>query len=115
MENRKYKTLAVIDGVKIIEDYESGNGKTPVMSNTANTIYAVYSEKAGRIKHIFYYKDHILTYAIDIEGDKSHAHKIFVDIDSGAIGRESHNKKNTFELTQQEWELVKKLMQWKKN
>ena len=62
VENRKYQTLDVIDGIKIIEDFESGNGKTPVMSNTANTTYALWSESAGRIKHIFYYKDHILHY-----------------------------------------------------
>ena len=70
VEKRKYKTLDVVDGIKIIEDFESGNGKTPVMSNTADTVYAVWSESAGRIKHIFYYKDHVLYYSIDLEGKK---------------------------------------------
>ena len=26
VENRKYKTLDVVDGIKIIEDFETGNG-----------------------------------------------------------------------------------------
>lgn len=114
VENRKYKTLDVIDGIKIIEDFESGNGKTPVMSNTADTIYAVYSNSAGRIKHIFYYKNHFLVYAIDIEGSKSHSHKIYVDPKTGKIGRKTHSKDNYFELNSIEWNLVKKFEPWKK-
>ena len=99
VEKRKYRTLEVVDGVKIIEDFESGNGKTPVMSNTADTVYAVWSESADRIKHIFYYKDHVLHYAIDLEGNKSHAHKMYVNPSTGEIGRKSQFKSNTFELT----------------
>lgn len=114
VENRKYRTIEVVDGIKVIEDYETGNGKTPVMSNTADTVYAVYSESAGRIKHVFYYKDHVLVYAIDIEGSKSHSHKVYINKDTGAIGRETHSKNNTFELTKKEWNLVNKLRQWKK-
>ena len=114
VENRKYKTLDVVDGIKIIEDFESGNGKTPVMSNSANTIYAVWSGSAGRIKHIYYYKDHYLYYAIDLDGNKSHAHKVFVDPKTGIIGRKTHDKTNIFELTSKEWNIVNKLSKWKK-
>lgn len=114
VENRKYKELDVIDGVKVIEHTEIKNGPTPVMSNTENSTYAVYSDNAKRIKHVFFYEDHVLKYTIDIEGDKSHSHKVFIDKDSGKIGRETHCESNTFELTTKEWELVKKLMQWKK-
>lgn len=114
VENRKYKTLDVVDGIKIIEDFESGNGKTPVMSNTADTVYAVWSEAAGRIKHIFYYKNHVLNYAIDLEGDKSHAHNVYVDSKTGEIGRKTHSKKNRIELNQKEWNIVNKLSGWTK-
>lgn len=114
VENRKYREMDVIDGIKIISDIESKNGKTPVMSNTANTIYAVYSEAAGRIKHLFFYKNHTLEYAIDIEGDKSHGHKIYVDKEAGIIGRKSHSKDNLYPLNDEQWKLVKKIMKWHK-
>ena len=114
VENRKYKTLDVVDGIKIIEDFESGNGKTPVMSNTADTVYAVWSEAAGRIKHIFYYKNHMLYYAIDMEGSNSHAHNIYVNPKTGEIGRKSHSKNNRIELSPSEWIIVNKLGKWKK-
>ena len=112
VENRKYKTLAVVDGIKIIEDFESGNGKTPVMSNTANTVYAVWSEAAKRIKHIFYYKDHVLYYVIDLEGKNSHSHKVYVNSETGEIGRKTHDKSNTFALSPKEWNIVNKLTTW---
>jgi len=115
VENRKYKTLDVIDGIKIIEDFESGNGKTPVMSNTADTIYAVWSESAGRIKHIFYYKDHYLYYSIDLEGKSSHAHHVYVNPETGEIGRKTHSKNNYLLLSPDEWNLVKNFEKWKKN
>ena len=112
VQNRKYKTLDVVDGIKIIEDFESGNGKTPVMSNTANTVYAVWSKSAGRIKHIFYYKDHFLYYAIDMEGKNSHSHNVFVNHKTGIIGRKTHKKSNIFELKPEEWIIVNKLAKW---
>ena len=114
VQNRKYKTLDVVDGIKIIEDFESGNGKTPVMSNTANTVYAVWSKSAGRIKHIFYYKDHFLYYAIDMEGKNSHSHNVFVNHKTGIIGRKTHKKSNIFELKPEEWIIVNKLAKWQK-
>ena len=114
VQNRKYKTLDVVDGIKVIEDFESGNGKTPVMSNTADTVYAVWSQSAGRIKHIFYYKDHVLYYAIDLDGDKSHAHHVYVNPKTGEIGRKTHGKDNTLELSPNEWKLVNKFGAWKK-
>ncbi|MBQ8655848.1 MAG: hypothetical protein IJ527_02135 [Prevotella sp.] len=114
VEKRKYKTLDVVDGIKIIEDFESSNGKTPVMSNTANTIYAVWSGTAGRIKHIFYYKNHVLYYSIDLEGKNSHAHNVYVDPKTGKIGRKTHSNGNHLELSTKEWNLVKKLEKWTK-
>ena len=114
VEKRKYKTLDVVDGIKIIEDFESGNGKTPVMSNTADTVYAVWSGSAGRIKHIFYYKNHVLNYSIDLEGKNSHAHNVYVDPRTGEIGRKTHDKKNRLELSPKEWIIVNKLEKWKK-
>ena len=84
------------------------------MSNTANTVYAVWSESAGRIKHIFYYKDHVLYYSIDLEGKKSHAHNVYVNPKIGEIGRKTHSKDNYLELSDKEWIIVNKLSKWKK-
>ena len=114
VENRKYKTLDIVDGIKVIEDFESGNGKTPVMSNTADTVYAVWSESARRIKHIFYYKNHVLYYSIDLEGKNSHAHNVYVNPKTGEIGRKTHSKDNYLELSAKEWNLVNKFSKWKK-
>lgn len=114
VENRKYVTLDVVDGIKIIADLESGNGKTPVMSNTANTVYAVWSEKAGRIKHVFFYKNHMLYYAIDLEGKKSHAHNVYVNPETGEIGRKTHSKSNYLELSPKDWNIVNNLEKWTK-
>lgn len=114
VENRKYKTLDIVEGIKVIEDFESGNGKTPVMSNSSNTKYAVWSESAGRIKHIFYFKNHVLYYSIDLEGANSHAHNVYVDPKTGNIGRKSHSKDNRLELSAKEWYIVNKLSKWTK-
>jgi hypothetical protein len=84
------------------------------MSNTADTVYAVWSESAGRIKHIFYYKNHVLYYSIDLEGKNSHAHHVIVNPKTGDIGRKTHSKDNYLELSAQEWNLVNKFSQWKK-
>ncbi len=72
------------------------------------------AKKAGRIKHLFFYKKHILKYCIDIEGDKSHGHKMFIDEKTGVINRESHSKDNIFPLTKKQWSLVNKFSTWKK-
>ncbi len=114
VQNRKYKTLDVVDGIKIIEDFESGNGKTPVMSNTADTVYAVWSQSAGRIKHVFFYKNHVLYYSIDLEGKNSHAHNVFVNPKTGEIDRKTHSKDNYLELSPKEWNIVNKLEKWTK-
>ena len=114
VENRKYETHDVIDGIRIISDFESGNGKTPVMSNSADAKYAVYSKSAGRIKHIFFYKNHVLYYAIDLEGVKSHSHYVEINPKTGEIGRKTHSKGNHHELSAKEWNLVKKFEEWKK-
>ncbi len=114
VENRKYKTLDVVDDIEIIEDFESGNGKTPAMSNKANVVYALWSESAGRIKHIFYFKNHVLYYSIDMEGKNSHAHNVYVDPKTGEIGRKTHDKNNRLELSPKEWNVVNKLEKWTK-
>lgn len=114
VENRKYKTLDVVDGIKIIEDFETKNGKTPVMSDTADTVYAIWSQSAGRIKHIFYYKNHVLYYAIDMEGNNSHAHNVYVNTKTGEIGRKTHSKENYLKLSTKEWYIVNKLEKWTK-
>ena len=115
LENREFKKIGSYGNIKIIMGIHDKNGKTPVMSNSPDSIYAVWSETAGRIKHIFIYKDHILNMAIDLEGNKSHWHRVFLDPETGAIGRGTHDKGNTFEPTAEMWDAIKYLSSWKKN
>lgn len=114
IEHREYVEIGTIEGIKIIEGISTKNGKTPVMSNSADTAYAVWSETAGKIKHVFYYKDHVLYKAIDLEGSKSHWHHVTVDKETGKIGRISHDPDNVKQLLASQWELVRTLERWRK-
>lgn len=114
LENREYTPIGKYGNISIIEGITTTNGKTPVMSNSANSVYAVYSQDAGRIKHIFYYENHILKKAIDLEGSKSHWHKVSFDPATGQIGRLSHDKGNFFKPDDEMWKLIKTLSKWKK-
>lgn len=114
VENRRYKQIGEFNGIKIIDSDTIKNGKTPVMSNTANTAYAIWSQTAGRIKSILFYKKHILYKEIDIMGTKSHWHNVSVDKTTGEIGRTTHDKSNTFKLSKSQWKLVKVLSKWRK-
>lgn len=114
IENQQYTKIGSYNGIKIIEGITMKNGKPPVMSNTANTVYAVWSNTAGRIKHVLFYKNHVLVKAIDIDGDKSHWHNVYINSATGEIGRKTHDKKNTFDLSPSQWKLVNVLSKWKK-
>ena len=63
---------------------------------------------------VFYYKNHVLYYSIDLEGKNSHAHNVYVNPKTGEIGRKTHSKDNYLELSAKEWNLVNKFSKWKK-
>lgn len=113
VENRKYHQIGEFNGIKIIDSSHFKNGKPPVMSNTKNTAYAIWSQTAGKIKQVAFYKNHVLQKQIDIDGRKSHWHKAGQGED-GDIGRVSHDPDNTFQLSKSQWKLVKELSKWKK-
>lgn len=114
LDKRRYVQIGTANGLKVIEDPVAKNGKTPVMSNTPNTAYAVYSQKAGRIKHVFFYKNHVLKIAIDLDDAGPHWHKVFLNPD-GTIGRKTHDKSNTFQLKPNQLKYIKGLYTWKKS
>lgn len=114
IENRQYTQIGSFNGIKIIDGITIKNGKPPVMSNTANTVYAVWSKNAKRIKHVLYYKDHVLYKAVDLDGAQSHWHKVYIDSTTGEIGRKTHDKDNIFALSPSQWKLVNTLNKWKK-
>lgn len=113
VENRKYRQIGTFNGIKIIESDHFKNGKPPVMSNTKNTAYAVWSNTAGRIKHVLFYKNHVLTKTIDLDGSKSHWHNVKVNKD-GEIGRIPHDPENVFKPSASQWKLIKALTKWRK-
>lgn len=114
LENRDYTLLGKYENISIIEGITTKNGKTPVLSNSANSVYAVYSQDAGRIKHVFYYENHILKKAIDLVGSKSHWHNVSYDPKTGQIGRLSHDENNVFKPDAEMWKLINDLRKWKK-
>lgn len=114
IDNREYRQIGSFGDIEIIEGIYTTNGKTPVLSNSPNSIYAVWSQKAHRIKHVFYYKDHILRKQIDIEGPKSHWHNIAINPQTGEIGRISHDPSNVHEPTNEMWNIINNLSKWKK-
>ena len=115
LENREYREIGRIGDIKVIEGIKTTNGKTPVMSNSANSIYGVYSQTAGRITHIFYYENHILVKAIDIDGAKSHWHKVFYNPATGEIGRLSHDPGNCEKPDPEMWNLINTVSKWRKS
>lgn len=115
LENREYTEIGRIGDIKVIEGISTLNGKTPVMSNSASSIYGVYSQKAGRIKHIFYYENHILVKAIDIDGANSHWHQVSYNPETGQIGRLSHDPGNRFDPDSAMWNLINAVSRWRKN
>lgn len=114
IDKRRFVQIGVANGLKVIEDPVAKNGKTPLLSNTPDTAYAVYSQKAHRIKHVFFYKNHILKIAIDLDDSGPHWHKVFFNKD-GTIGRKTHDSNNTFPLKPNQWSYIKGLYTWKKN
>ena len=114
LENREYTPIGKYGDISIIEGITTTNGKTPVMSNSANSVYAVYSQNAGRIKHVFYYENHILKKAIDLEGPKSHWHEVSYDPVTGEIGRMTHDSENLFKPDKDMWNLINNLSKWQK-
>lgn len=114
IENRQYRQIGFLNGIKIIEGITIKNGRPPVMSNSANTVYAVWSSTAGRIKHVLFYKNHVLYKAVDLEGGNSHWHSVRIDPITFVIGRVSHDSRNIHELSASQWKLVKMLEKWKR-
>lgn len=72
LERRQYHQIGSHNGIKIIEGITINNAKTPVMSNTANTAYAIWSQNANRITSILFYRNHILYKQIDVDASNSH-------------------------------------------
>jgi hypothetical protein len=114
IEKREYVQIGSFNGIKILEGITIKNGKPPVMSNTADTVYAIWSDTAKCIKSVLYYKNHVLYKAIDIVGEKSHWHNVKINASTGEIGRKTHDHQNFHELSETQWKLVNQLMEWKK-
>lgn len=113
VENRMCHQIGEYNGIKILDSDHFKNGRPPVMSNTKNTAYAIWSSTAGRIKQVLFYKNHIPYKQIDIQGSLSHWHKVKVGTD-GEIGRISHDSENVFKPTKSQWKLIKALSKWRK-
>ena len=110
-EFREYSVVDYIDGMKVIKWDGGNNNKSPVYSNTPNTVYYFYSTTNGRIEKIHYFKDHKLVRSVDMKkGELPHAHKWSAA--GNAIGRKSHSKSNVFPLTTQDQKFYNLAKKW---
>lgn len=115
IEKRAFHRIDTIDGIKVLEHNTLGNAKTPVECNTPNSVYAIYSKKAGIIKHVLFFDGHYLKRSIDFNRQgESHAHKWSVD-ENGDTGRIPHESRNTFALTKKEQSIAKEILKWNRS
>ena len=109
---REYSVIDYIDGIKVVKWDFGKNNKTPIYSNTSDTMYYSYSTKDRRIERICFYKDHRLVWTIDMEknGQPAHAHKW--SHEGMRVGRVSHSKSNTFELSTKDLKYYNAAKNW---
>ena len=97
-ELREYSEIDRIDGIKVIKWDTGKNNRSPVYSNTPNTVYYSYSSKRKCIERILFYKGHRLIKSIDMEKGNNHAHVHKWSYAGTQVGRIPHDKSNIFEL-----------------
>ena len=130
-ENRHFASFGTIDGHKIII-YEDDiyQNKTPMNSNTKDTIYLCgkVDEKTNtvNVSTIAIYKNNLLVRTVDIETDKdgniiplrnkdgTHAHNWEYDSKNNVVKRKSHDSKNYHKPTDEEIALAEKMVEYNK-
>lgn len=114
IENRFFEQIGMLDGIKVLRHKTNAGKSTPVMSNTANTAYAVFSKKENKITSLYFYKNHTLYRSVDIEDNgHAHAHHWEYNPKTGIITRKRHDSSNIFPLTSKETNLVNNARKWK--
>lgn len=87
------------------------NNPTTTYSNTANTTYFSYSKENHRIERIYYFKNHKLYKSVDFKGNESpHTHYW----NKGIVGRKSHDKHNSHELSERDYKLMNLALEYNK-
>lgn len=111
-ELREYSIIDYIDVIKVIKWDYGKNSRTPVYSNTPDTMYYSYSTKYDRIERVCFYNNHRLVRTIDMEknGQPAHAHKW--SHEGMQVGRTSHSKSNTYELNDKDIKYYNAAKNW---
>lgn len=112
-ENRKFREVGMIDGIKILKVKEefSGRTPTPTYSNTPNAQYVIL-DSSNNIENFYFFDGHHLVRSVDFNNeDGPHAHNwTMVDSPKGKTpGRKSHSKKNNLPLSAEEWNMYEKI------
>ena len=111
-ELREYSEIDRIDGHKVLRWDAGKNNRSPVYSNTPDTVYYSYSTNDDRIERICFYKDHRLVKTIDMEkhGNPAHVHKW--SHAGTKVGRITHSESNIFKLSSKDMKFYNKAKKW---
>ena len=112
-EDREWKSVGTLEGVKLIVNLSRPNADQPPYSNTAGTMYYTLSGKSGKIKQISYYnKDHKIIRSVDIDFLKGNHHAHLWDSTGGRI---SHDPANERPLTNRDKHYLKIALEYNKS
>lgn len=104
IENREYTCIGWLANIKVIRCDTKSNNPAPTYSNTANTTYFSYSKENKLIEHIYYYRNHKLYKSVDFKSNEvPHTHYWHTNV----VGRQKHDKKNTFAPDDRDNRLIK--------
>lgn len=111
-ELREYSEIDRIDGSKVLNWDVGTNNRSPVYSNTANTVYYSYSSTFDCIERICFYENHRLVKTIDMEKHGQPAHKHKWSHAGTQVGRATHSKKNVYELNKEDMRYYNAAKKW---
>ena len=111
-ELREYSEIDRIDGHKVLRWDAGKNNRSPVYSNTPDTIYYSYSSKRKCIEKILFFKDHRLVKSIDMEKGNNPAHVHKWSHAGSQVGRIPHDPNNIFKLSREDMKFYLKAKSW---
>ncbi len=109
IESREYSSIGLLGQIKIIQCDVKKNNPTPTYSNTANTTYFSYSKENHRIERIYYYKNHKLYKSVDFKDNVIPYTHYW---SNGVVGRKSHDKHNSHELSDRDRKLMNQALEY---
>ena len=113
-ENRKYRVLGMIDGIKVLIPKDTNKKQptpTPTYSNTSNTQYIVIRSDM-KLKSFYFYEGKKLVRSVDFDhGKNPHVHiwKEEYSKDGKKTPGRNEIEENHLTLSQSDWNLYNKV------